>query len=487
MMNKKILYPLLALIVLGICVRFSVARLTLNSILSAEYYYILNAVQPVFLGIFLMYVFAKLDFNRWAKIAKWLVAASFLALIPAIFLGTRHAGAGAYSMINFGIFGLNTGEFTKFAALIFLARYFSNKAETRTGILKNLLIPGIIYLGYYNLLLLQRDFSAILIITVLYVAVYFTAAAKRKHAWIFVGYLGFLFSLMILSYPSRFIDKATILFNPWADPNGSAYQLVQSLIAIGSNGLWGSGIGNSLQKYSYLPGCRTDTIFAIFAEECGLIGVGLLLVLYFWIFYQIVKVAVKSNEFGRLLCLGFSILFMVPIVFHIGAVAGVLPFMGVRLPFVSYGSNNIMFLLAGFGIIMNISKQSGLVDNEGVLLNSGQTRKFSVLTAILFSILFLRIIYIQTVMAKTKQLGMRAFNRHFVVTPDSLAIDSDSVVSVETSQKDYPALQKIYKANPGATERELFKAVKSLKTFKLCAVDSSARLIPNSPYNRAIE
>jgi cell division protein FtsW len=205
------------------------------------------------------------------------------------------------------------------------------------------------------LLMVQPDLGTAMVVAFTVGALLIAAGAKMRHLAIIVGIAAFLILLLILLEPYRRARLFAFL-DPWADPQGNGFQIVQSMIAIGSGGLFGVGLGESVQKIFYLPEAHTDMILAIVGEEVGVLGIGVLVSLYGMIAYAGLRAAKAARErYTALLAAGLTSLILVQATLNLFAVMGLAPLTGVPLPFMSYGLTNLVVLLAGMGLLLNVA------------------------------------------------------------------------------------------------------------------------------------
>ncbi|MEG2360329.1 MAG: putative lipid II flippase FtsW [Christensenella sp.] len=301
---------------------------------------------------FMLFDYKKLFKFRYVFLA---IAGIFLVavLIPSI--GVNLNGSSRWIRI-LGI-SIQPAEIAKFALIIFIAAsvYINrNRMDTfRFGIAPTL----IMLLPICLLLYFQPNYSAIIVLCALAFIMVFVGGVKGWHLAAVggVGAIGVI--VMMLREPYR-VARITSFFDPWQNPTGDGYQVIQSLLGIGSGGLFGQGIGNGTQKLSWLPYGESDFIFSIITEELGLIGAIVLLALFVWLIYRGVKVAATAPDlFGTMLATGIITLIGLQVIVNVGVVTASLPPTGVSLPFISYGSSSLVIFMSMIGILLNISRQ----------------------------------------------------------------------------------------------------------------------------------
>lgn len=338
---------------------FVSASLGIFAVNSAKFYSILvNQSTFLVLGVAGLFVTAKLFpyelLRRYAlPIFTLGLLLCFLVFVPG--LGFSHGGATRW--INLGFTTFQTGEFLKIAAIIYCAGWFSifkhKIKDSRYG-----LIPLCCIIGLSGIaLLLQPDTDTFMVLAVACIAIYFAAGAPWRNLFILGGLGLTLIVGLVLARPYILSRLLTFVDGTSVDVRGAGYQAYQSLLTVGSGGIVGQGIGQSVQKFGFLPEPAGDSIFAVIAEETGLIGSTILLLLYLLFFLRIVYIARRAeNTFGGLLALGIGILILVQAFLNIGSMIGIVPLSGLPLPLVSHGGTALFLTLIQIGIILNISK-----------------------------------------------------------------------------------------------------------------------------------
>jgi cell division protein FtsW len=308
------------------------------------------------LGIGLMFACLKINYKFWRKFSFIIFIGSIL-LTAAVFIphvGWSHGGAERW--IQLGPISFQPVEFLKFGFVIYFAAWLSwakNKVEDfRFGILPFGIMLAIIAFILFK----QPDTKSFILITITGISMLFVSGVPVKYI-LGVG-LGAVFLLGSLVYFTPYLQERVKTFiNPAADSEGSSYQIQQSLIALGSGGIFGRGYGQSVQKFSYLPEPQGDSIFAVIGEELGFIGSFTTIFLYILFIMRGFRIANRSPDlFGGLLVYGIVILITVQSFMHIASVTGVFPLTGVPLVFMSQGGTSLMVYLAAIGIALNISK-----------------------------------------------------------------------------------------------------------------------------------
>ena len=311
-----------------------------------------------FIGLILMYILSKVDYKFYKKNANKILFICFILLVLVLIPGIGKVRNGSRSWFGLASFGIQPSEFAKIGLIIFVSKYLSNNDNIVKNIKKGIFpILGVIFL-FFGLIMLEPDFGQGMVIVASLIMVIFISGTDLSF-FAKCGLLGLLGIVgLIIMAPYRMMRIVSFI-NPWADPLGSGFQIIQSLYAIGPAGLLGLGFGNSIQKHFYLPEPQTDFIFAIISEEFGFLGVLIVTSLFLLIFYRIVKIALQQQDlFAKYLAfgLGFEIIFQAGL--NLAVVVGLIPVTGVALPFLSYGGSSLLVSMISIGIVLNISKSN---------------------------------------------------------------------------------------------------------------------------------
>lgn len=354
--DKGLIIIIFSLLILGLVVLWSASLVISQENQGNAYYYFFH--QLIYgggVGLIAFLIFQKINYKVWKKFALIMFFASLLLLVLVFIPGLGYSHAGAQRWIAVKDISFQPSEFLKLAFVIYLAAFFSKKE-----IHFNSLIPFLGIMVVVGILLgFQSDAGTLALLAILGFIIYFLSGAKFYQLAIVVFcYLAAFFAL-IKFFPHRMARFITFL-NPSIDPQGISYQINQALLAIGSGGLFGVGLGyHGGQKYNFLPEPMGDSIFAIVAEEVGLIGGLILIILFFLLALKGLKIARKvSNDFGKLLAIGITCWLVIQALINITAITGLIPLTGITLPFVSYGGSALIVAMAGAGILVNISRYS---------------------------------------------------------------------------------------------------------------------------------
>src|SRR5438477_2697801 len=321
-------------------------------------YYFERQLLWLLLGVALLWAGAHVDYHRLRPLALPLAIAA-LALLIVVLL--PHVGVevnGARRWLRLGPMQMQPAELAKVAAIVFMALWLERHRE-RLGSLEDGVVPFLALLGLVTLLvILERDLGTTMILAAILLAQFLVAGGRKRHVLLLAIIMLLCLYLFIRVEPYR-LQRLMAFFNPWADPLNTGFQAIQSVVALGSGGIVGVGLGQSIQKYQWLPFAHTDFIFAIVGEETGLIGTSAVLALFGLFAYRGYRIALKAPDaFGSLLACGVTTWIAFQALVNIAAVTVTLPTTGIPLPFISYGGSSLAITLLAVGILMNVSTQS---------------------------------------------------------------------------------------------------------------------------------
>ncbi len=334
-------------------------------------HYLLRQIAYCVAGIFFGFIAFKIPLKYFKQYAPIVLAINlvclFLVFIPVI--GSKLNGASRW--ISIGPIGFQPSEFLKITAILYLSAWIASKlAESHTSDWKNtiksgyhniiyILIPFIVFLGVIGgALILQRDVSTLGIITLTLLALYFSSRTPLWHT-LFIVFVGVCILLLLVRFEPYRLDRFLVFLHPDRDPLGKAYQLKQSLISLGSGGIFGRGLGMSTQKFGFLPAAISDSIFAIIGEELGIVGCSLVIGGFITFMWSGLQIAKRSNDrFGKMVAIGVVTWISLQAFINIASVAGIFPYAGIPLPFFSYGGSHIVVELFSIGLLLNVSKNT---------------------------------------------------------------------------------------------------------------------------------
>ena len=297
--------------------------------------------------------------DLWQRLSPWCLFTAFALLILVLMPGIGREVNGAQRWLPLGPVTLQPSEFAKLALLLYAAGYLVRQEDAVrhhwSGLARLIAILAIVAL----LLLLEPDFGTTVIAIGMVVGMMFLAGAKLLYVALMVLAVAVALAVMVVSAPYR-LQRLTAYQNPWSDPFGSGFQLIQSLIAFGQGEWLGVGLGNSVQKLFYLPEAHTDFVFSIWAEETGLVGATALIALFALLITRILQTgwqaAARGHHFEAYVCFGVALMFAGQVFVNMGASSGLLPTKGLTLPFVSYGGSSLIVSCVLLGIVLRIDQ-----------------------------------------------------------------------------------------------------------------------------------
>ena len=357
------------LLALGIIMVLSASAPSALSTWGNSYYYVIRQAGFAVVGIILMFIISKIDYRIYKNFYKIAYIASIIALVSVAIPGIGVSVKGATRWIDLGFGSFQPSELAKIGLIIFYAGYLTEHKNDLSffwqGCIKSFcfLIPPIAILFF-----LQDHLSASIVIVAIISIMMIMAGTKIKDFFTIgitggsVAISGMLLLATKAEKGSFRLARLTTFLDPWSDPTGDGWQVIQGLYAIGSGGLFGVGLGQSKQKYLYIPEPHNDFIFAIIAEELGFIGCLAVIILFAIFIWRGVLTAMKApDSFGSLLAVGITSLVGIQAIINIAVVTSSMPATGMSLPFFSYGGTALLILLCSMGILLNISRSSSKV------------------------------------------------------------------------------------------------------------------------------
>lgn len=348
----------LALLAVGLTMVYSASAIWAEYKFNDAFFFAKRQMLFAVVGIVAMFFLMNIDYWTWRTWAKVIIIICFVLLIVVLIPGIGTVRNGSRSWIGVGAFSIQPSEFMKLAMIAFLAKYLSERQKLITSFKKGL-VPSlsIVFLAF-GLIMLQPDLGTGTVMVGTSIVMIFIAGARISH-FVGLGMIGLLgFAALVLSAPYR-IKRITSFLDPWEDPLGSGFQIIQSLYAIGPGGLLGLGLGQSRQKFFYLPEPQTDFIFAILSEELGFIGGSFVILLFALLLWRGIRVALGAPDlFGSFLAVGIVAMIAIQVMINIGVVIGLMPVTGITLPFLSYGGSSLTLMLIAIGVLLNISRYS---------------------------------------------------------------------------------------------------------------------------------
>ncbi len=320
-------------------------------------YFLFKQATFAMLGLLVMPVLMRIDYRHYRQpIVIWTALAMLLFALVAVLFGPRINGARRWFAIA-GT-GVQPSEFAKLVVIFFVAAILERRMDRIDNLTYSLLPIGVVLGAVVALIMLQPDLGTALSIIVIVCAMIFAAGINYRY----------IIGLLLVSLPAAYIvlmsagyrrRRMMVFLNPWEDPLGDGFQIIQSLIAVGTGGVFGRGLMAGVQKLFYLPYPHTDFIYSVIGEELGLAGSTVVLACFCVIAWRGLRTAVRApDRFGAFLALGLTAMVAVQAFFNISVVLGLLPTKGIPLPFVSFGGSSLLMNMVGMGILLNVSQHA---------------------------------------------------------------------------------------------------------------------------------
>lgn len=347
--DLTLLAALLALLVFGLIILYSTSAYNGEVKFHDSFYYLKKQVFATLLGILGMYLAARTDYHLWKYAALPGYLAAILLSVAVLLIGEEYNGSKRW--LSFGPFSFQPSEFAKVAVILFLA-WLVTRSGRKMGSMKALFGVMVSILPIVGLVGASNLSTAIIILGIGVTLVF--VASPRYTPFLLMGAVGAGFMAVFLALESYRLERLLIWRNPEAYEKG--YQTLQGLYAIGSGGLFGRGLGESVQKLGFVPEAQNDMIFSIICEELGLFGAGILLFLFLVLIWRFFVIASRASDlFGALIAAGAMAHMMIQVILNIGVVTNTIPNTGITLPFISYGGTSIVFLLLEMGVVLSVS------------------------------------------------------------------------------------------------------------------------------------
>ncbi len=352
--DLTLLFSVLFLVGIGIVMVYSASSSLALKRFGNEYYFFKKQAFFAMAGIITLVLYRHLPYRFFYSLAYPLLFIAFGLLVATLFSGFGYAAGGAKRWLRLGGLSFQTSEAARFAIIVFMA-YSINKKEYQIKDFYIGFLPHVIVLGLFTVLIfLQPDFGTVVILGALTWIMLFVGGTRILH--LLSGLLVLLPVLYAVMASADYrMKRITSFLNPWQFSTEEGYQITHSLMAFGTGGLWGTGIGKGYQKLFYLPEPHTDFIFSVIGEELGLIGILFILVLYVIIMWRGITISRNAaDRFGSLIALGLTASIGLQVSINMGVTLGLLPTKGLALPFLSYGGSSLLMNMAAIGILMNI-------------------------------------------------------------------------------------------------------------------------------------
>lgn len=350
-----ILIPTVILVGIGLVAIYSSSSYLADRNLLSNYHYLARQGVFAMAGVLLLIIAKNIPVELYRKLVYPALIISFLLLVMLFIPGLGKTVGGARRWLNMGPFAMQPSELVKLPLAVYIAYSMSKKGNDMSGFSKGLL-PHLLVVGVFMcMILVQPDLGTTVIIGCWLMILLFVAGLNLR----------LIFGMALISIPVVFflithaeyrLNRLIAFLKPWEHPQGLGYQIIHSFLAFGSGGIFGVGLGNSKQKLGYLPEPHTDFILSILAEELGLLGIIVILILFSILIIRGIKIALDASDlYSSYLALGITTLLGLQVVINMGVVMGLLPTKGLTLPLLSYGGTSLLVNLIGIGMLMNIS------------------------------------------------------------------------------------------------------------------------------------
>lgn len=356
-LSLALVFIVLILCVIGVVFVYSASMYSAELLYGSKFYFLTKQIIGVILGLGGLIFFANYDYHKLEKhkIKILIVSIILLSLVFVPFLGVENYGAKRW----IGLFGITIqpSEIAKFAFVIFSASILS-KNYNKTNNLKPfmwVILVGVIICAF---IIIEPNMSIAMVVAFTLVVMLFIGGIKLKYLVFMVIPAIVLAVGLIIVEPYR-LSRLMAFVDPWANPKGEGYQLIQSLYSLGEGGFFGVGLYNSRQKYLFLPFAESDFIYSIIGEELGVFGALIIIILFALVFYIGVKIAKNAaDRFGAYLSIGIICVIIIQVLINIAVVTGSMPPTGVPLPFISAGSTSLLVFMSAIGVVLNVDEQS---------------------------------------------------------------------------------------------------------------------------------
>ncbi len=354
--DHLLLFFVVGLMLIGLIMVYSASSVTSLATMSDGFYYFKRQLMWVIVGLLAMVGVSHVPYQKLEKFAVPLLGLAIFLLILVLVPGVARDIGGAQRWIRFGGIGFQPSEFAKLCFVIYMAHSISLRQDRIKnflhGMLPDLIVSGVLFLLIYK----EPNLSTAALIGGTYLTLYFLGNGSLAN----LGGLaagGVVLIVALIFQAGYRMRRFWAFIDPWENARTSGYHIIQSLVAIGSGGFWGLGLGQSRQKFFILPERHTDFIFAIICEELGLVGGVLVLLMFLALLWRGLYIATRApDNFGFLLASGITAIIGLQVLVNIGVVLSLMPTTGITLPFVSYGGSSLVFLAIGIGILLNISR-----------------------------------------------------------------------------------------------------------------------------------
>lgn len=353
-LDRLLIIATLMLVGVGVMMVYSTSYIVAMRRFGDGYFFVKKHLTYATAGLVLFVAATRVPYDTWRKLAYPALLGAAVLLIFIYVPGLGFSAGGARRWVRLGPISFQPSEPAKLAVIFFLAYSLAAKGDKiksfSVGFLPNILIPGIIIL----LILGEPDLGTSITVALLVLIMIFTAGVRLRYIF-GLGLIALPFVWLVINNFAYMMNRILIFLDPWKDPEGRGFQMVQSFLAFGSGGIHGVGLGEGKQKLFFLPEAHTDFILSVIGEELGLLGVGFVIASYMLFLYCGIKIATKAKDLhGTYLALGLTFMVVLQAAINMAVVMGLLPPKGLPLPFISYGGTSLVVNMLAVGILLNI-------------------------------------------------------------------------------------------------------------------------------------
>lgn len=345
----------LILLSIGLVMVFSASSVADLAYQHDAYYTFKRQLAWAGIGLFFMILMMNIDYHKLRKFSGVLLIISFIFLVVVLFMPARN-GARRWIGIGSTSLGFQPSEIAKFAVILYMASSISDKKEKIKsfvyGVLPYIMVGGLMA----GLILAEPNLSVAGTVLIVVFSMLIVAGARKRHLTLLALAGSAAAVILTVSEDYRY-RRLTAFLDPWQDPLDTGYQAIQSLLALGSGGLMGAGLGKSHQKFFYIPEPQNDFIFSIIGEELGFLGASVILLLFLILIWRGMRIALNASDtFGSMMAAGITSLIAIQTLINIAVATSSMPITGIPLPFISYGGSSLVFMMTAVGILLNISR-----------------------------------------------------------------------------------------------------------------------------------
>ena len=347
-----------ALLGLGVVMVYSASAIVATDRFHDPYFFLKKQLFWAVLGGALLWLAMSVEYRRWRPFVLPLLIVTALLLVLVLIPPFGHSINGTRRWLRWGPVSMQPTELAKLALVLYLTDFLSRRQAVVTSLWRGVAPPLLVTGMVAGLILLQPDLGSSVALVAVVICMIFVAGAQVKHLAL-IGAAAVPVAILAVTGASYRLRRILTFLDPWADPRGAGFQIIQSYLALGGGGPFGRGLGGSKQKLFYLPEPHTDFIFAVVAEELGFVGAVFTVALFALLLWRGMRIGLRvSDPFGALLAFGVTALLTTQGLVNLGVVVGLFPTKGLPLPFVSFGGSSLLVAMASVGLLLNVSQRA---------------------------------------------------------------------------------------------------------------------------------